>query len=112
MLWAPFGPTFHAKANLLIDDEIPQPQPNTDFLKFMQTSPIEFSQDPNIRLRHAHGQTQKEMWEIKYGKRGAQNWRLPDLVAFPKSIEEVVQLVESANIHDVVLVPFGGGTLC
>ena len=52
------------KPNLLTNDEIPQPQSNNNFLKFMQTSRIEFSQDPNIRLRHAHGQTQVNLEEL------------------------------------------------
>ena len=34
----------------------------------------------------------------------------PDLVVFPKSHDDVVTLVNLANEHNVVIIPFGGGT--
>jgi len=95
---------------LLSGNEIPNPRTNNQFLDVLASSDIEHTQNPEIRLRHAHGQTQKEMWEIKFGDRDARNWRLPDLIAFPKSNDEVIKIVQWANRFDVMIVPFGGGT--
>lgn len=36
--------------------------------------------------------------------------RTVDVVVYPGNSEQVEKLVELANKHDVVLVPFGGGT--
>ena len=36
--------------------------------------------------------------------------RVPDLVVWPGSHEHVEGLVRLANEHDVVVIPFGGGT--
>ena len=64
------------------------------------------STDPLVRLRHGHGHTLEEMYAIKYGRLE----RVPDLVAFPATDEEVTALVEAAVHHDVCVVPYGGGT--
>ena len=62
--------------------------------------------DPEVRLRHGHGHTQEEMYAIKYGALP----RVPDLVVRPADEHEVVRIVEAARRHDVVLIPYGGGT--
>jgi alkyldihydroxyacetonephosphate synthase len=62
--------------------------------------------DGPIRLRHGHGQTQEEMFAIKYGSLA----RIPDLVIYPQSDQQVAQLITAAARHNVSLVPFGGGT--
>jgi alkyldihydroxyacetonephosphate synthase len=64
------------------------------------------TQNPLIRLRHGHGHTLEEMYAIKY----ARIERVPDLVVFPRTPEQVAALVEAATRHDVCLVPYGGGT--
>lgn len=69
-------------------------------------APDQISQDDKIRLRHGHGQTQEEMYNIKYGRLK----RIPDLVVFPTEEEQVHALVKAAVRHGVVLIPFGGGT--
>ena len=69
-------------------------------------APDQISQDDKIRQRHGHGQTQEEIYNIKYGKLK----RIPDLVVFPTEEEQVRELVALAVAHDVVLIPFGGGT--
>ncbi|MBT8081342.1 MAG: FAD-binding oxidoreductase [Gammaproteobacteria bacterium] len=66
----------------------------------------QLSDDAEVRLRRGHGQTQEEMYRIKYDRVG----RIPDLVVFPASDEEVERIVRSANAHDVSLIPYGGGT--
>ena len=46
------------------------------------------------------------MYAIKYGRIE----RVPDLVVFPETVEQVTAIVEQATQHDVCLVPYGGGT--
>ncbi len=58
------------------------------------------------RLRHGHGHTQEEMFAIKHKKLG----RIPDMVVYPESEEQVASLIAAAKEHDAVLLPFGGGT--
>ena len=62
--------------------------------------------NPLVRLRHGHGHTLEAMYSIKYGCVE----RVPDLVVYPGSEEDVTALVEAAVRHDVCLVPYGGGT--
>src|ERR1044072_5473745 len=59
-----------------------------------------------VRLRHGHGHTQEEMFAIKHKRLG----RIPDMVIYPESESQVAQLIEAAKKHNVVLIPFGGGT--
>lgn len=87
---------------------IPAPfanKPFTDELnEILKNDQITF--DGEIRLRHGHGHTQEEMFAIKYGKLG----RIPDVVVFPESEEQIAKLIEAAQKHDVSLIPYGGGT--
>lgn len=62
--------------------------------------------DGEQRLRRGHGQTQAEMYAIKYG--GME--RVPDVVVFPGSEEDLVALVDLAGERGLVLQPYGGGT--
>ena len=64
------------------------------------------SDDAELRLRRGHGQTQEEMYRIKYARLG----RIPDLIVYPESDDEVTALVNAAGDHDVSLIPYGGGT--
>src|SRR5688500_5465877 len=64
------------------------------------------SDDAMVRLRHGHGHTLEEMYSIRHGRLE----RVPDLVVYPGSEEQVTAIVEAAARHDVCLVPYGGGT--
>lgn len=72
----------------------------------------EFLKDEQIdasgenRLRHGHGHTQEEMYAIKHKRLG----RIPDMVLYPESEEQVSSLIATAKDHNAVLIPFGGGT--
>src|SRR5579862_54316 len=87
---------------------IAPPLENAQFLddvkQFLKDNQI--TTDGPIRLRHGHGQTQEEMFAIKYGALT----RIPDLVIFPESDEQVAQFISTAKRHHVSLIPFGGGT--
>jgi len=66
----------------------------------------QISDAAELRLRRGHGQTQEEMFSIKYDQLG----RIPDLVVYPDSDEAVSNLVGAAHSHNVCLIPYGGGT--
>jgi alkyldihydroxyacetonephosphate synthase len=87
---------------------IPEPHIKPEFLaaikNFLHADQIDV--DGKIRLRHGHGHTQEEMYAIKYTRLG----RIPDLVVYPDTEDQVTGLVEAANKHDVSLIPYGGGT--
>ena len=71
------------------------------------SSPLEMYDDHRCRLRHALGCTMEEVWMMRYADRVA---RAPDLVIYPRSHEEVELIVQLAVVHDVVIIPYGGGT--
>ena len=87
---------------------VPPPLRDAAFLeelgKIVRTDQL--SEDPELRLRHGHGHTLEEMWAIKYGSLP----RVPDLLVWPEDEAQVEALVQSAVRHDVVLIPYGGGT--
>lgn len=69
-------------------------------------SSAQIDTNPETRMRHGHGHTQEEMYAIKYTQLG----RVPDVVVYPESEEQVAKLVELAKTHSATLVPYGGGT--
>jgi alkyldihydroxyacetonephosphate synthase len=87
---------------------IPLPRRHEAFLDEMHKlfAQDQIREDPEVRLRHGHGHTQEEMYEIKYGELP----RVPDLVVYPSEEAQIVSLVEAARRHDVCLIPYGGGT--
>jgi alkyldihydroxyacetonephosphate synthase len=87
---------------------IPEPHIKPEFLTSTKNflRPDQIDTTGEIRLRHGHGHTQEEMYSIKYTKLG----RIPDLVVYPETEEQVSALVDAANKHDISLIPYGGGT--
>ena len=87
---------------------VPEPRRHEAFLDEIRKllDADQLTEDPLLRLRHGHGHTQAEMYAIKYGRLE----RVPDLIVYPASDEQVEALVESALRHDVCLIPYGGGT--
>lgn len=60
------------------------------------------------RLVHSHGQLSvDEIYSVLYERPPE---RLVDVVLYPQSEKDVCAIIELANKHDVVLVPYGGGT--
>ena len=55
---------------------------------------------------HSHGASLREVFNLKYHKFD----RYVDVVVYPASKEHVENIIEAANAHNVVLIPYGGGT--
>lgn len=79
---------------------------NISFENDLKLLKIKASTNDMIRLRHGHGHTQDEIYSLKYGS----FTRLPDIVLFPKTEDEVLKLVQLALKYNVVIIPYGGGT--
>jgi len=62
--------------------------------------------DPLDRVVHAYGKGLRDLVRVRLGDMG----RLPDLVVYPGSEEDVVGIVKAALSADAVVIPFGGGT--
>src|SRR5688572_21593047 len=58
------------------------------------------------RVVHSYGKGLRDLVRIRRGDWG----RLPDLVVYPGSEEEIVGIVKVALTHNIVVIPFGGGT--
>jgi alkyldihydroxyacetonephosphate synthase len=67
---------------------------------------IDHSDFGEDRLVRCHGQSLHDIHTLREG----QFKRIPDLVLWPVCHQEVVQIVQLANKHNVVLIPYGGGT--
>ncbi|RMF13594.1 MAG: FAD-binding oxidoreductase [Gammaproteobacteria bacterium] len=61
---------------------------------------------PETRVRHARGQSLPDWLAMRSGAFEV----FPDGVAFPESSEEVAELLNWCDTHDVVVIPYGGGT--
>ncbi len=88
--------------------EIPVPVESKAFSAVLREflSETQIDTDGENRLRHGHGHTQEEMYAIKHKRLG----RVPDMVVYPESEDQVSALIAAAKEHDAVLIPFGGGT--
>lgn len=64
------------------------------------------SVDNEVRLRHARGQSFPD-WIVMHG---GDFEVFPDGVAFPESTADVETLLKLASEHDLIVIPFGGGT--
>ena len=62
--------------------------------------------DNEVRLRHARGQSFPD-WIAMHG---GDFEVFPDGVAFPQSTADVETLLKLASEHDLIVIPFGGGT--
>lgn len=62
--------------------------------------------DPESRLCHVFGKNYRDLWRVRQG------WvqRAPDYVVLPHCHDDVVKLMELAVKHNIVVIPFGGGT--
>lgn len=88
--------------------EVPAPRRNAAFAKAVRALlPADaVTDDARLRLRHGHGHTLEEMYAIRHGRLG----RVPDLVVYPSTPEQVQGIVKAAIQHGACVVPYGGGT--
>ena len=91
------------------DMEIDPPKNvNHDFLRALESTKC-FSRrsfEKWERIMHSHGASLREVYALRYGRFE----RYVDVVVYPDTTEQVEKIVELANAHNVVLVPYGGGT--
>nr|XP_014349357.1 PREDICTED: alkyldihydroxyacetonephosphate synthase, peroxisomal isoform X2 [Latimeria chalumnae] len=90
----------------LITSNVPLPVVNEGFLQDLKATNIPFSQDVEDRIFRGHGHCLHEIFALREGKFE----RVPDLVVWPNSHNDVVMIVDLACKHNVCLIPFGGGT--
>jgi alkyldihydroxyacetonephosphate synthase len=64
------------------------------------------STDQKERLDHSHGQSLPDWIAL----RGGTLQRFPDGVAFPDTFEGVQELLKFAEQHQIIVIPYGGGT--
>ncbi len=62
--------------------------------------------DPEIRVRHARGQSLPDWLAMRSGDFG----HFPDGVAEPENSEQVRELLDWAAEQNIILIPYGGGT--
>lgn len=62
--------------------------------------------DSYSRLIHSYGKSFRDLWRIRNGMIKI----APDCVCFPESENEVMLIVQAANEHNVIVIPFGGGS--
>lgn len=86
--------------------EIPDPIKNNSFLKEIEGNFIKISFEGKDRLFHSHGHTAEDIYRLRFGKIE----RIPDVVIWPGKHEHIETIVKTAVIHNVVIIPYGGGT--
>eukprot|EP01128_Nolandella_sp_AFSM9_P012330 TRINITY_DN9174_c0_g1_i1.p1 TRINITY_DN9174_c0_g1~~TRINITY_DN9174_c0_g1_i1.p1 ORF type:complete len:607 (+),score=111.93 TRINITY_DN9174_c0_g1_i1:401-2221(+) len=81
---------------------------NQEFLRAIDSAYARISFQGLERLHHSHGHTAQEIYQLRYG--WPESNRLVDCVVWPASHEHVETIVEAAHLHNVVIIPYGGGT--
>jgi alkyldihydroxyacetonephosphate synthase len=102
------GFSFDVKREPQEDMDIDEPNVNHEFLKELEKEKC-FSRrsfEKWERIMHSHGASLREVFNLRYGKFE----RYIDVVVYPSSTEQVEKIVQLANLHNVVIVPYGGGT--
>lgn len=62
--------------------------------------------DDEMRVVHAFGRGVRDLVRVRRGQLG----RVPDVVVYPGSEEDVVAIVDAACAADAVVIPYGGGS--
>lgn len=86
--------------------EYPPAIENKEFLSELSDEKIDFSSSFDDRFFRCHGQGYEDLYILLNRK----FQKIPDVVVWPKSHENVVKIVALANKYLAVVVPFAGGT--
>lgn len=88
--------------------EIPIAEPKLvqEFLSDIKGKVDEVNVDKICRLTHSHGHTMQEIYALRHGQLD----RVVDAVVYVANHEQAEVLVQAAVRHNVVLIPYGGGT--
>ncbi|XP_044759710.1 alkyldihydroxyacetonephosphate synthase [Coccinella septempunctata] len=89
-----------------VEDRFPKPNVSREHLQEIYSLNISTSLKGIDRLVRAHGQTLNDIFTLRTGM----FQRIPDVVLWPTSHEDVVRIVELANRLNLVVLVFGGGT--
>ncbi|XP_055925015.1 alkyldihydroxyacetonephosphate synthase, peroxisomal-like [Argiope bruennichi] len=95
-----------APQDAIKDEDIPKPILNEMFLDEFKELGIDYTLDPQDRLFRAHGHTMREIFILRSGNFE----RIPDIVIWPTCHDNVLHIVQLAVKHNVVIIPYGGGT--
>lgn len=90
------------------DMDVDAPNVNHEFLEAVEKEQC-FSRrsfEKWDRIMHSHGATLKEVFALRYGKFD----KYVDTVIYPGSTADVERIIALANTHNVIIVPYGGGT--
>ncbi|KAI5722774.1 hypothetical protein M8J76_013312 [Diaphorina citri] len=85
----------------------PPPKMSSAVLSLLEDTGVSLSTEGEDRLYRSHGQTNTEIHQLKYTSIMK---RIPDVVMWPESTEDVEKVVQVAHDHNLVIIPFGGGT--
>jgi alkyldihydroxyacetonephosphate synthase len=87
---------------------VPEARPDSAFMSAVASllQPDQIAADKLTRLTHAFGKSCRDMWRVR---RGIVPWA-PDCVIYPASHAEVAAIIGLASVHEVHLIPFGGGS--
>jgi alkyldihydroxyacetonephosphate synthase len=76
------------------------------FVAELQKANLVVRVDGEARISHVFGKNYRDLWRVRKGMIE----RAPDAVVLPESHADVVIIMSAAVKHNVVLIPFGGGT--
>ncbi|KAJ8937094.1 hypothetical protein NQ314_012037 [Rhamnusium bicolor] len=88
------------------EDKYPKPNITSENWKKLLDLQVAYSIKVIDRVVRAHGQTLHDIFTL----RNSLFKRIPDIVLWPKCHEDVVKIVNLANVANMVIIPFGGGT--
>lgn len=79
---------------------------NIAFIEAIKSKVDEISTNKMSRIFHSHGHSLQELYLLRNSKLA----RTVDYVIYITSHEQAEHLIKMAKTHNVVLIPFGGGT--
>ncbi|WKY03083.1 hypothetical protein Q1695_016407 [Nippostrongylus brasiliensis] len=97
---------YQTPSQTLNDVAIPAPVENDEIFEELLRANISFSNAPLKRLMRGHGHTAHDMVNLRHRKFP----RLPDLVVWPRTEQDVMKVIQLAMSTNCAIIPIGGGT--